>query len=479
MFSLFHHFFLGLKLAFFRPVAADAWRATVGSLLMLMLASLGVTIFFDWLILDPKPGSFNPLAFRDAFWDLPILLLLGWLAAGRLAQHSRNSVNSSGMGNSGNSGAMNWPLLTPIALIAAWIVCQLLGYGLHTLLQYNYVGETAVQMSASLASAMVVWQLLIGMAVFRRVIRLSWFSSVVLTVPIAGMIFWSVAYPSTRFWYSDATEIGDQASQESVVSEEILELQSTLIYDQLNALEPHRPGVVDLYFIGFGGYATQDVFRKELAVIHPLMDQRFDTANRSIRLVNNSATLREFPLATVSNLRRTIAAIREKIDPAEDVVMLYLTSHGSKDHQLAVEYPPLELANLDPALLKSLFDEAGVRFKVIVVSACYSGGFLAPLKDKNSLIMTAADSFRTSFGCSDDSEFTYFGRAFFDEELRKTYSFEKAFTAALPIIREREKQYDPGAEFSNPQLSVGVDIAAKLNVLEARLGATGKRAEAP
>ncbi len=469
MIALFKHFYLGLKVALFRPVAALDWRSTVGSLLMLMIASLGLTIFFDWLILELKPARFNPLAFRDAFWDLPILLLLGWLAAGRLVRSQADS----------GERLMNWALLTPIALIAAWIACQLLGFGIHTLVQYNYVGETAADMSAGLASVMIIWQLLIGLAVFRRVIRLSWLSSVLLTLPIAAMISWSVAYPSTRFWYSDATDIGEQSQQDSVVSEEIIELQSTLIYEQLNALEPHRPGVIDIYFVGFGGYATQDVFRKELAVIHPLMDQRFDTTNRSIRLVNNSATLREFPLATVSNLRRTLAAIREKIDPAEDIVMLYLTSHGSKDHQLAVEYPPLELVNLDPALLKSLFDEAGIRYKVIVVSACYSGGFLEPLKDESSLIMTAADSFRTSFGCSDDSSFTYFGRALFDEELRKTYSFEKAFDAAVPIIREREKQYDPGAQFSNPQMSMGAGIASKLRVLEARLGAGAKRAEAP
>ena len=468
MMTLIKHFFLGLKLALFRPVAAQDWRATVGSLLTLMIAGLAVTIFFDWLILDPKPGRFNPLAFRDAFWDLPILLLLGWLAAGRLTR----SQTFAG------ANLMNWPLLAPIALIAAWIVCQLLGYGIHTLVQYNYVGETAAELSAYLATAMIVWQLLIGLAVFRRVIRLSWFSSVVLTMPIAAMILWSVAYPSTRFWYSDATGLDEQAQQDSVVSEEILELQSTLIYDQLNALEPHRPGVVDLYFVGFGGYATQDVFRKELAVIHPLMDQRFDTGNRSIRLVNNSSTLREFPLATVSNLRRTLAAIREKIDPAEDIVMLYLTSHGSKDHQLAVEYPPLELTNLDPALLKSLFDEVGIRYKVVVVSACYSGGFLEPLRDDNTLVMTAADPYRTSFGCSDDSAFTYFGRALFDEELRKTYSFEKAFEAALPIIREREKQFDPAAQFSNPQLAMGAVIAPKLRIFEARLGAGAKRADA-
>lgn len=461
MTSLFRHLILGLRLALFRPVPADAWHASVGSLLLLMLASLAMSITFDWWYLEPKPGLFNPLAFRDAFWELPILLLLGWLAAGRLARTQDAT---------GESGDISWPLLTPIALIAAWIVCQLLGYGLQAAAERQHLGKLAAAWAPSIASGVIAWQLLIALSVFRRVIRLSWFSSIVLTAPIVAMIAWAVTYPATRFWYSDATELNvDQGVRESVVSEEILELQATMIYEQLNSIEPHRPGVVDLYFIAFGSYASQDVFRKEIAVIHPLMDQRFDTVNRSIRLVNSASTLREFPMATVSNLRRTITAIREKIDPEEDLVMIYLTTHGSKDHQLAVDHPPLELAHLDATLLKSLFDEAGIRYRVVVVSACYSGGFLAPLKDERSLVMTAADADRASFGCSDDSDFTYFGRALFDEQLRKTYSLTKAFDAALPTIRDREKKYDANSEHSNPQIAIGSAITPKLQALEKRL----------
>ena len=79
----------------------------------------------------------------------------------------------------------------------------------------------------------------------------------------------------------------------------------------------------------------------------------------------------------------------------------------------------------------------------------------------------------------DSEERPHASRALFDEELRKTYSFEKAFDAALPVIRAREKQYDSGAQFSNPQFSQGMGIATRLRVLEGRLGGGAKRAEAP
>ena len=61
------------------------------------------------------------------------------------------------------------------------------------------------------------------------------------------------------------------------------------------------------------------------------MDQRFDTAGRSLRLVNNDGTLRDYPLATVSNLQRALAAVAQRMDPQEDVLVLYLTTHGSRD----------------------------------------------------------------------------------------------------------------------------------------------------
>jgi hypothetical protein len=87
--------------------------------------------------------------------------------------------------------------------------------------------------------------------------------------------------------------------------------------------------------------------------------------------------------------------------------------------------------------------------------------------------MTAADATHTSYGCGRLSELTFFGRAVFDEELRKTRSFEAAFAAAVPVIRQREIEAGKEDGFSNPQISVGEKIRPLLADLTRRLD-TGK-----
>ena len=121
--------------------------------------------------------------------------------------------------------------------------------------------------------------------------------------------------------------------------------------------------------------------------------------------------------------------------------------------------------------LRVALDEAGVRNRVIVVSACYSGGWVGPLASDTTLVMTAADTEHTSYGCGRLSELTYFGRAVFDEQLRRTHSFEQAFAAAVPVIRQREEEVGKPDGFSNPQISVGEGLQPLLRALEARLGA--------
>jgi hypothetical protein len=106
---------------------------------------------------------------------------------------------------------------------------------------------------------------------------------------------------------------------------------------------------------------------------------------------------------------------------------------------------------------------------VIVISACFSGGFIEPLKDDNTLIITAADAFHSSFGCEYDSDYTWFSQAFYDEALSETFSFVEAFEAAKEAVRDRERAegYPP----SNPQISVGSAMRKKLAALEKRLAA--------
>jgi hypothetical protein len=259
------------------------------------------------------------------------------------------------------------------------------------------------------------------------------------------------------------------AQSANPAAEEVLIKQPQLLYAAVSDLEDERPGVTDLYFVGFASYAGENVFRKDIEVARELFDSRFDTEGRSIVLINNPQTMLDDPFATVSNLRATLSEIGDIIDPDQDVVMLYLSSHGSRDHKLSVEFPPLLLEQLTPDELKEMLDSAGIKWRIIVVSACYSGGFIDPLKDEYTLIMTASAADRTSFGCGSESDATYFGDALFGHALRVEDSFVKAFEQAKARIAEREQAEHVSP--SEPQLFVGDAMATKLPSLEAGLRA--------
>jgi hypothetical protein len=122
-------------------------------------------------------------------------------------------------------------------------------------------------------------------------------------------------------------------------------------------------------------------------------------------------------------------------------------------------------------MLKTALDESGIKWRVIVISACYAGGFVDPLKDDYTLIITASDATHQSFGCSNEADFTYFGQAYFDA-LQNDYSFINAFAAAKSSIEKRENAENK--EASNPQMHEGAGIRRKLEQLETRLQANGR-----
>jgi hypothetical protein len=102
---------------------------------------------------------------------------------------------------------------------------------------------------------------------------------------------------------------------------------------------------------------------------------------------------------------------------------------------------------------------------VIVVSACYAGGFIEPLKSPNTLIATAADSTNTSFGCSDDRDFTYYGEAIFQNIMSKGADFVSALDQASSEVYKMENEMKTD-HHSNPQLWQGDEIRKKLTELK-------------
>jgi hypothetical protein len=121
-----------------------------------------------------------------------------------------------------------------------------------------------------------------------------------------------------------------------------------------------------------------------------------------------------------------------------------------------------------PLSLGRLLDGAGVRHRIVVISACYSGVFLGPLANDDSLVITAADSEHSSFGCQDKVKWTYFGDAFFNTALRHTADLRQAFDEARAIVRQRELHYHLVP--SNPQIAGGKNIDILLGKTRRRGG---------
>ncbi len=223
--------------------------------------------------------------------------------------------------------------------------------------------------------------------------------------------------------------------------------QGPLLERAISALPPPSPAQ-DLYTLTVAGDGRQSVFMRETDYVQQLLAERF-SAHGQLSLVNHRDHLTDRPLATRENLARAIRALAER-SGEEDLIFLYFTSHGSADHELVLNQPRLSLDDLPAADLAQLLAPLAERKVILVISACYSGGFIEPLKNEQTLIMTAARADRVSFGCSEQSDFTYFGRALFAEALQETDDIVQAFTLAAAKVAEREQADDYQA--SEPQI---------------------------
>lgn len=236
--------------------------------------------------------------------------------------------------------------------------------------------------------------------------------------------------------------------------------QGRLLDDALAAVPASTPAV-ELYTLTLGGDGKQSVFLRESDYVANMLTTRFG-AYGQIRLVNHREHLADRPMATRENLRRAAQTLAERSGP-EDLIFIYLTSHGTAEHELVLDQPRMELADLPADELAAVFAPLKNRDKVIVISSCYSGGFIPALKDERTLIMTASRADRVSFGCSEEANFTYFGDALFAQALNQTDDLEQAFKLAKATVAERELA--DNFEASEPQIWAPKTVLAHWQLL--------------
>jgi hypothetical protein len=220
-------------------------------------------------------------------------------------------------------------------------------------------------------------------------------------------------------------------------------------------LEPQRPGAVDIYILSFGLWGPQSVFESEAKGAARILEAQLGSKGRTIVRFN---TKRRSD-ATPASLRAAAQATGQALDPAEDVVVLVLTSHGAPDGIALAAGRNTTL--MTPGDVRTLLNETRARHRVVIVSACYSGTFARALADERTLVITAAAADKPSFGCRDGAAWTYFGDAFFNKALRREPRLDAAFETARRLVTQREQRegYDP----SNPQIAGGSQVLERLS----------------
>ena len=235
--------------------------------------------------------------------------------------------------------------------------------------------------------------------------------------------------------------------------------QPHLLEAELKKLLPERKGTTDIYAIGIAGWSAQDVFIKEMNGGLAALNRSLDTDRGVIRLVNHRDTLETQPVANRTNFAAAVRAVAGTMNKDEDVLVVFITSHGGPTG-VALELGDAVTAVLGPDQVASVLDREGIRNRVIIVSACYSGIFVKALASPDSIVLTAADENSTSFGCSNEREWTYFGDAFFNQSLGAGISLEAAFESAKAKISQWEARDD--IPTSSPQGHFGAAISEKL-----------------
>jgi hypothetical protein len=421
----------GVRLALFLPVRAEHFRASPQQ--FALLAAFNFVVWVAAAALRAGfEGDFDPVAIAVYLSTVALVLATALLVA--MLYRAPEKL-----------------LLAAVALSASDLVFELAAPALPVLADLAGDGR-------SVYLGFLGWGWLASMRAV--VVCFGWrrpqlYGAALVVAAMTAAAFYLI--PKTDVWLGPDE---DEEPPAGLIEERLFHMQGELIERELQAIEPGRPGQVELYFVGFAPDASQDVFLNELRFAKRLFDERFRTAGRSIALASSHTALDQVPIGSTTNLMRALRRVGQAMNAEEDILFLFITAHGDREHRLSASQPPLELASLTPSALARMLQDSGVKWRVIVISACYAGGFIEPLRDDNTVVISAAAADRTSFGCESGRDFTYFGEAYFRDALAGTRSFTDAFEAARDSVAKKEAAGK--LEPSLPQMWTGAAIAARL-----------------
>ena len=220
-----------------------------------------------------------------------------------------------------------------------------------------------------------------------------------------------------------------------------------------------------MYFLGFAGVGEQKVFAEEIALAARRVHERYDTHWRRVTLVNDRRDYDTHPLASPAALQRALHGTAQRMDRERDVLFLALSSHGKRDAKLVVTNGALPLNWLTGKDLARMLRESGIRWKVVVISACYAGAFIEHLRDDHTIVITASSPDRTSFGCNDRRDSPTSARPSIAMRCPRRRTCRRHLPT--PWRRSRSRERSEGLAPSQPRAHFGAAMVARLSELEA------------
>lgn len=396
---------------------------------------------------------------------VPVVVLLGVQVLGYRILQPHAALNISVIQN--YAGATSLALLAMVVVLALMrrhVDSFSLSIGvLWALVIGNVLSVVALMVSdpTSLSDWMVRrFGLVFVMPLLFLVFRLGW----------RGMLAFAGLFVPTAFvalpWL---VTIGAPTSDDVAIFDPDVEMiyaaQEDLLIDQIARLRRSEPGTPELFAVLGAGYPFEAVFRREVEAVATILTDQFDAQDRIISLVNDDADVTRYPLMNRVNLKGALNAMAQVMD-AEDILLLFVTTHGAPG-MLSTNFHEIITRDIAPIDIHEALQNAGDPNAILVLPACYSGSFAEGLARPNRLILTGADADSVSFGCNDQNEWTYWGRAFFVEALGQTRDFREAARLAQSIVAASEEEQDLPS--SSPMIVEGEAIGRILDAWLAQM----------
>lgn len=431
----------GLRLALFMRVDRGSFRISAAQLVLVVLVSAAIDIDSDW-VRAAREARFSILGLHGELFALGLLALSSAVLAA--LRRDRDLY-----------------LALPTVILASFPAIQLVHLLPALRGAENAVSELTRQ---TFEYAIFAWMLLLAMrAVYvcidaqrshRRVFAVAGGLLVITPIWFAPLV------GPLDPWWREFDSVQNDPNAVSPASEAVLAAQEFMMDRALDQLQDERPGIIDVYFVGFAPDARRPGFVTDVDMAQRAMDERWHTSGRSVVLVNSPLTVAERPFATITHLRQVLLEIGDVIDPDDDIVVLYLTGSSGTAHTLNAVNPPLELVGLSPQGLKQLLDAAGIRWRVIVVSTCYAGAWADALKDDETAVVASSASDVRGDDCNGSIAPSSFGQAFFVNGMRRSDDIVQAFEAAGKSLAERHAP--------EPVMTMGPALAEHLKALRSK-----------